>query len=116
MKQPIKRHRPELVSLLLHLTEYAKGYPTFVISILGVGLLTAFIGDLASQFGCTIGLKDAITAIAFVALGTSVPGTLWLLCSASCVVLLSRREATQDFRGSWTTASTLVPRVWLLDT
>ncbi|MPC16583.1 Sodium/calcium exchanger 1 [Portunus trituberculatus] len=68
-------------------TEYVKGYLTFVISILGIGILTAFIGDLASHFGCTIGLKDSITAIAFVALGTSVPGTLWLLRSASCVAL-----------------------------
>lgn len=40
-----------------------------------IGVLTAVIGDLASQFGCWIGLKDAVTAISFVALGTSVPGT-----------------------------------------
>jgi hypothetical protein len=39
-----------------------------------IGALTAMIGDLASHFGCTIGLKDAVTALAFVALGTSVPG------------------------------------------
>ena len=39
-----------------------------------IGLLTAFINDLASSFGCTIGLKDSVTAISFVALGTSVPG------------------------------------------
>ncbi|XP_042876500.1 sodium/calcium exchanger 1-like isoform X2 [Penaeus japonicus] len=56
-------------------TDIAKGYPTFVISILGIGLLTAFIGDFASHFGCSIGLKDSVTAIAFVALGTSVPDT-----------------------------------------
>lgn len=56
-------------------TEIGRGYPSFVISILGIGLLTAFIGDLASHFGCSIGLKDTITAIAFVALGTSVPDT-----------------------------------------
>ncbi|KAK7085600.1 Sodium/calcium exchanger 1, partial [Halocaridina rubra] len=54
-------------------TDYASGWLTFVISIVGIGLLTAVIGDLASHFGCSIGLKDAITAIAFVALGTSVP-------------------------------------------
>ena len=35
-----------------------------------------FIGDLASSFGCTVGLRDAVTAITFVALGTSVPGEL----------------------------------------
>ena len=39
-----------------------------------IGVLTAFIGDLATQFGCTIGLKDSITAIVFVSLGTSAPG------------------------------------------
>lgn len=55
--------------------DFLMGYPTFVVSILGIGMLTAVIGDLASQLGCTINLKDSITAIGFVALGTSVPGT-----------------------------------------
>lgn len=32
------------------------------------------VGDLASHFGCTVGLKDSVTAVVFVALGTSVPG------------------------------------------
>ena len=50
------------------------GYLCFVISICGIGCLTAVIGDVASHFGCTVGLKDAVTAVAFVALGTSVPG------------------------------------------
>ena len=39
-----------------------------------IGCLTALIGDLASSFGCTVGLKDSVTAISFVALGTSLPG------------------------------------------
>ena len=39
-----------------------------------IGVLTAVIGDLASHFGCTVGLKDSVTAISFVALGTSLPG------------------------------------------
>lgn len=50
-----------------------------------IGLLTAFIGDLASHFGCTIGLKDSVTAVVFVALGTSVPDTF-----------ASKVAATQD--------------------
>jgi Ca2+/Na+ antiporter len=50
------------------------GYLCFIISICGIGCLTAVIGDVASHFGCTVGLKDAVTAVAFVALGTSVPG------------------------------------------
>lgn len=56
-------------------TEILSGYPSFVISIIGIGILTAFLGDIASHFGCSIGLKDTVTAIAFVALGTSIPDT-----------------------------------------
>ena len=51
-----------------------KGYPTFVVSILMVGANTAVIGDVAGHLGCFINLKDCVNAIAFVALGTSVPG------------------------------------------
>ena len=54
--------------------DLAGGWLCFVFSIAGVGALTAVIGDLASHLGCTVGLKDTVTAIAFVALGTSVPG------------------------------------------
>lgn len=41
-----------------------------------IGLLTAFIGDLAAAFGCTVGLKDSVTALTLVAMGTSLPGEL----------------------------------------
>lgn len=50
------------------------GYLCFVISIFCIGVVTAVIGDVASHFGCTLGIKDTVTAICFVALGTSVPG------------------------------------------
>lgn len=56
-------------------TDYWGGWACFTVSILMIGVLTAIIGDLASQFGCWVGLKDAVTAISFVALGTSVPDT-----------------------------------------
>ncbi|KAK9964224.1 hypothetical protein ABG768_005416, partial [Culter alburnus] len=56
-------------------TEYWNGWACFIVSIVIIGLLTAVIGDLASHFGCTIGLKDSVTAVVFVALGTSVPDT-----------------------------------------
>lgn len=55
------------------------GYLCFTISISFIGVLTAVIGDLASHFGCTIGLKDSVTAVTFVALGTSVPGKILTL-------------------------------------
>ncbi|XP_063049952.1 sodium/calcium exchanger 3-like, partial [Engraulis encrasicolus] len=54
-------------------TDYWNGWACFIISIVIIGFLTAVIGDLASHFGCTIGLKDSVTAVVFVALGTSVP-------------------------------------------
>merc|ERR1712033_16718 len=56
-------------------TAIMAGYPTFVISIGFVGLCTAVIGDVAGHLGCFINLKDCVNAIAFVALGTSVPDT-----------------------------------------
>ncbi|XP_075964642.1 sodium/calcium exchanger 3 isoform X9 [Anarhichas minor] len=56
-------------------TDYLNGWACFFVSIAITGLLTAVIGDLASHFGCTIGLKDSVTAVVFVALGTSVPDT-----------------------------------------
>ncbi|XP_072285127.1 sodium/calcium exchanger 3 isoform X1 [Pyxicephalus adspersus] len=66
-------------------TEYLNGWACFVISIIIIGILTAIIGDLASHFGCTIGLKDSVTAVVFVAFGTSVPDTF-----------ASKVAATQD--------------------
>ncbi|RWS23003.1 sodium/calcium exchanger 3-like protein, partial [Leptotrombidium deliense] len=68
-------------------TDYLDGWVCFVVSIIGIGLLTAVIGDLASHLGCTVGLKDTVTAIAFVALGTSVPDVWggWACFMASIV-------------------------------
>ncbi|XP_040179217.1 sodium/calcium exchanger 2 [Rana temporaria] len=56
-------------------TEYWNGWACFFVCIIIVGMLTAVIGDLASHFGCTVGLKDSVTAVVFVALGTSIPDT-----------------------------------------
>jgi len=49
------------------------GWPSFIFALSMIGLLTAIVGDLATIFGCLVGLPDAITAITFVAVGTSVP-------------------------------------------
>ncbi|XP_072317881.1 sodium/calcium exchanger 2-like isoform X2 [Eucyclogobius newberryi] len=56
-------------------TEIWNGWACFCVSISVIGFLTAIIGDLASHFGCTVGLKDSVTAVVFVALGTSIPDT-----------------------------------------
>lgn len=55
-------------------TDIGGGYVCFVVSIVCIGLVTAVIGDVAAHFGCTLGIKDSVTAIVFVALGTSIPG------------------------------------------
>ncbi|KAM4604372.1 sodium/calcium exchanger 1a isoform 2-T2 [Polymixia lowei] len=65
----------KLLFALVPPTDYWSGWACFVVSISIIGLLTALIGDLASHFGCTVGLKDSVTAVVFVALGTSVPDT-----------------------------------------
>merc|ERR1712072_1613825 len=44
-------------------------------SLAFIAVVTALIGDLASHAGCSITLKDSVTAITFVALGTSLPDT-----------------------------------------
>ncbi|XP_040907287.1 sodium/calcium exchanger 2a isoform X2 [Toxotes jaculatrix] len=66
-------------------TEYWNGWACFLVSMAVIGVLTAIIGDLASHFGCTVGLRDAVTAVVFVALGTSLPDTF-----------ASKVAATQD--------------------
>merc|ERR1712002_932737 len=65
----------KLIFAFIPPTALANGYPTFVISILFIGACTAVIGDIAGHLGCFIYLKDGVNAIAFVALGTSVPDT-----------------------------------------
>ena len=64
---------PPTLLLPVH-TDYWGGWAAFVVAIAGIGLLTALIGDIASHFGCTLGIRDSVTAITFVAVGTSLPG------------------------------------------
>merc|ERR1719245_3008393 len=40
-----------------------------------IGFVTMVIGDMASLLGCVMCIPDEITAITFVALGTSLPDT-----------------------------------------
>ena len=65
----------KVVFALVPPTSYGGGWWTFGIGLAFIGLLTGFIADIAGIFGCLIGLPDTITAITFVALGTSLPDT-----------------------------------------
>jgi len=56
-------------------TSICGGWATFWVSLAMIGMITAVIGDTAELFGCVLGLEDSVTAITFVALGTSLPDT-----------------------------------------
>eukprot|EP00931_Biecheleriopsis_adriatica_P037644 TRINITY_DN21592_c0_g4_i1.p1 TRINITY_DN21592_c0_g4~~TRINITY_DN21592_c0_g4_i1.p1 ORF type:complete len:746 (-),score=111.50 TRINITY_DN21592_c0_g4_i1:70-2253(-) len=62
-----------LYSILVPPPEFFGGWICFVASLVHIFGLTAVIVDLAELFGCVAGVKDAMTAISFVALGTSMP-------------------------------------------
>ena len=49
------------------------GWPCFWCALLGIGFQVILISDFAIQMGCHMGINPSITAITFVALGTSLP-------------------------------------------
>mmetsp|Transcript_6567 Transcript_6567/g.14158 ORF Transcript_6567/g.14158 Transcript_6567/m.14158 type:complete len:811 (-) Transcript_6567:13-2445(-) len=63
--------------------DYCGGWLCFCSSLAMIGIVTAVIGDMASLLGCTMGIPDRITAITFVALGTSLPDTFASKTAAS---------------------------------
>ena len=56
-------------------SDWCGGWPCFMCSLVIIGAVTAIVGEFAELFGCVIGLKDSVTAISIVALGTSLPDT-----------------------------------------
>ncbi|EGD82799.1 Na+/Ca2+ exchanger NCX3 isoform [Salpingoeca rosetta] len=65
----------KIIAACLPPTLFLNGWVTFGSALIMIGIVTATIGDLASLMGCAMGLEDAVTAITFVALGTSLPDT-----------------------------------------
>jgi len=51
------------------------GWACFFVSLGMIGGVTAVVGEIAGLMGCVIGLKPGVTAITFVAIGTSLPDT-----------------------------------------
>jgi solute carrier family 8 (sodium/calcium exchanger) len=60
----------------------AGGWACFFGSLAFIGIVTAVVGEFANLFGCVLGIKPAITAITFVALGTSLPDTFASMVAA----------------------------------
>lgn len=59
------------------------GWPAFVIALSMIGLVTYVVGEVASVLGCSLGLKDSVTAITLVAMGTSLPDTFASMTAAT---------------------------------
>ena len=47
-----------------------------------IGVVTYVVGEFANLFGCVLGIPPAVTAITFVALGTSLPDTFASMVAA----------------------------------
>lgn len=73
----------KVVFAIIPPARYLGGWFTFVVALAFIGVVTAIVGEIASLFGCVIGLKQAVTAISFVALGTSLPDTFASYAAAS---------------------------------
>eukprot|EP00043_Microstomoeca_roanoka_P019629 m.224092 g.224092 ORF g.224092 m.224092 type:complete len:835 (-) comp17030_c1_seq1:466-2970(-) len=80
----------KLLAACLPPTIFGNGWVTFCSALVFIGIITALIGDLASLMGCAMGLQDAVTAITFVALGTSLPDTF---ASKSAIVASTTADA-----------------------
>ena len=58
------------------------GLPCFLAAIAFIGILTMVVGEVAGAMGCVMGLKPGVTAITFVAIGTSLPDTFASMTAA----------------------------------
>ena len=56
--------------------KYCNGWLTFFVALTAIGGCTAIVAEFANLLGCAVGLRQAVTAITLVALGTSLPDTL----------------------------------------
>jgi solute carrier family 8 (sodium/calcium exchanger) len=65
----------KLFFALIPPTDYGGGWVCFCVALCFIGIVTAIIGDMAGLLGCCMNVPDSITAITFVALGTSLPDT-----------------------------------------
>jgi solute carrier family 8 (sodium/calcium exchanger) len=58
------------------------GWACFVGSLAFIGIVTAVVAEFANLFGCVLNIEPGITAITFVALGTSLPDTFASMAAA----------------------------------
>ena len=54
---------------------YGGGFPAFIVALIFIGLCTLIVAEVANLMGCVMLMKPGVTAITFVAIGTSIPDT-----------------------------------------
>lgn len=64
-------------------SHYKGGWACFVGAISAIGVVTFIVGEFATVLGCVVGLRDTVTAITLVALGTSLPDTFASMTAAT---------------------------------
>merc|ERR1719262_2069106 len=63
--------------------DFCGGWACFFGALIMIAVVTAIVGDVANLVGCTMNINPEITAITFVALGTSLPDTFASKAAAS---------------------------------
>jgi solute carrier family 8 (sodium/calcium exchanger) len=58
------------------------GYACLVSGITNIGFVTYVVAEVATLFGCIVNLRPGLTAITFVAIGTSLPDTFASMTAA----------------------------------
>jgi len=61
---------------------YWGGYGCFFVSLMYIGCVTLVIGEIATVLGCVLNIRESVTAITLVALGTSLPDTFASMTAA----------------------------------
>lgn len=62
--------------------EWGGGWPAFFVALVLIGTITAVVAEVATVLGCVLGLKQSVTAITLVAIGTSLPDTFASMTAA----------------------------------
>lgn len=65
----------KLLFALVPPKHHCGGWAAFFVALSLIGMITAIVGELATLLGCVLNLKVSVTAITFVAMGTSLPDT-----------------------------------------
>jgi len=58
------------------------GYPCLIAGITCIGFVTYVVAETAGLFGCILNVRPGLTAITFVAIGTSLPDTFASMTAA----------------------------------